>query len=168
MKPASNALKALLASRQFFVADLYTFTLNGGTLLRYCAGDADITANGHLYPAGGQTGPYFERDGNKARCHWKIGVEVDTLTFDVIPGAATVQGIPLLSAVRQGVFDGADLQLERAYMPTYGDTAVGTVVMFAGASHRSTRAGRSPPSRSTATCSFSTRICPGTSTRPGA
>src|SRR4051794_31595735 len=125
MKPASPALIALLATRQFFVADLYTFSLVGGGVLRYGAGDADLTANGYSYPAGGQAGPYFARKGGGSKCRWKVGVEVDTLSFDVLPGSATVQGLPLLEAARRGVFDGADLQLERAFMPTYGDTAAG-------------------------------------------
>ncbi|MCE9561883.1 MAG: DUF2163 domain-containing protein [Planctomycetes bacterium] len=132
MKPTNPTLNALLASRQFYVADLYTFTLVDGTVLRYCAGDQTITANSLLYTAGGQTGPYFDRTGNKAKCHWKCGVEVDTLTFDVLPGSATVQGVAFLSAVRQGVFDGAEMQLERAFMPAYGNTAAGTVIMFTG------------------------------------
>jgi hypothetical protein len=34
MKPASPALQDLLASRQFFAADLYTFALAGGGVLR--------------------------------------------------------------------------------------------------------------------------------------
>jgi len=133
MKPASTSLQSLLASRQFFAADLYTFTLaQGGGTLRYCAGDADITANGHLYPCGGQAGPYFDRKDNKSKCHWKIGVEVDTLSFDVIPGSATVDAAPFLQAVRMGVFDGAEMTLERAFMPSYGNTAAGTVIMFVG------------------------------------
>ncbi len=132
MKPASQALKALLASRQFYAADLYTFTLAGGGMLRYCGGDRDISAGGNRFPAGGQSGPYFDRKDAKAKCHWKIGVEVDTLVFDVLPGSATVLGAPFLAAVRQGVFDGAELQLERAFMPTYGDTSAGTVILFAG------------------------------------
>ena len=61
-----------------------------------------------------------------------MGVEVDTLVFDCIPGGATVGGEPFLSAVRQGVFDGAEMTLYRAFMPTYGNTAAGTVIMFVG------------------------------------
>ena len=132
MKPASAALKSLLATRQFYAADLYTFALVGGGNLRYCAGDRDITANGFLYPAGGATGPYFDRKDNKAKCHWKVGVEVDQLVFDVLPGAASVLGAPFLSAVLAGLFDGAELTLERAFMPHYGDTSAGTVILFAG------------------------------------
>src|SRR5579863_7564279 len=132
MKPASSALKSLLATRRFYAADLYSFALAGGGNLRYCAGDRDIVANGLPYPAGGSTGPYFDRKDNKAKCHWKVGVEVDTLVFDVLPGSAKVLGQPFLDAVRTGLFDAADCTLERVFMPTYGDTRAGTVVMFTG------------------------------------
>jgi uncharacterized phage protein (TIGR02218 family) len=130
MKPASTTLQNLLANRQFFAADLYTFTLIGGTALRYCSGDRDITAGGHLFTT---QGPRIDRKDNKAKCHWKIGVEVDTLLFDVMPQATDmVNGLPFLAACVQGAFDGAELQLERAFMATYGDTSVGTVIMFVG------------------------------------
>lgn len=130
MKPASTALQNLLASRQFFAADLYTFTLVGGGVLRYCSGDRDITSGGNLFSA---QGPRIDRKDNKAKCHWKIGVEVDTLVFDVMPQATDlVNGQPFLAACVQGAFDGAELQLERAFMASYGDTSVGTVIMFVG------------------------------------
>lgn len=130
MKPASTALQTLLATRQFFAADLYTFTLVGGGVLRYCAGDRDITSGGNFFTS---QGPRIDRKDNKAKCHWKIGVEVDTLVFDVMPQATDlVNGQPFLAACVQGAFDGAELQLERAFMATYGDTSVGTVIMFVG------------------------------------
>jgi len=130
MKPASTALQTLLASRQFFAADLYTFTLVGGGVLRYCSGDRDIIAGGHPFST---QGPRIDRKDNKAKCHWKIGVEVDTLVFEVLPQAGDlVNGQPFLAACVQGAFDGAELQLERAFMATYGDTSLGTVVMFVG------------------------------------
>jgi uncharacterized phage protein (TIGR02218 family) len=134
MKPASAELLSLLATRQFYAADLYTFQGGalGANVLRYCGGDQDVTANGMLFPAGGQTGPYFDRKDNKAKCHWKIGVEVDTLVFDVLPGSSTVFGVPFLQAVHEGAFDGAELILDKAYMPTYGDTSRGLIRYFVG------------------------------------
>ncbi len=132
MKAASTALINLLASRQFYSADLYQFSLVGGGQLYYCGGDTDIVWDGFTWTAGGTIGPYFDRKDNKAKCHWKVGVEVDTLVFDVLPGTSTVIGSPFLSAVRQGVFDGAELTLYRAFMPTYGNVAAGTVIMFVG------------------------------------
>lgn len=132
MKPTTSQLNALLATRQFIVADLYTITLIGGTVLYYTAGDTDITTGGHTYLAGGQTGPYFERmGGNKPKIKWHRGLAVDTMVFDILPKDATILGIPFLTAVQQGYFDGANITLERAYMSTYG-TVVGTVILFVG------------------------------------
>lgn len=132
MKPHSPELRALFLTRQFYAADLWTITLAAGTVLRYCGGDKDITANGFLYSAGGQIGPYFDRTDNKAKCHWKVGVEVDTLTVDAIPAGALVNGAPFLQCIRQGVFDAAEVMLEKAYMPTYGDTRCGVLRYFVG------------------------------------
>ncbi len=134
MKPVGPELLALLATRQFFCADLWTFSGGnlGSTTLRYCGGDQSLSANGFFYSAGGATGPYFDRSSNKAKCHWKVGVGVDTLSFDVMPGSASLFGVPFRQAARNGVFDGAELILERVFMPTYGDTTRGTVRFFVG------------------------------------
>lgn len=136
MKPASSTLLALLASRQFYVADLFLFTLVDGTVLRYSAGDTDISYGGNVFTCGGTTGPLFQRNaqssGNRGLCSWKIGVEVDKLQFDVIPKNATVEGFSFLQACKLGVFDGAECTLYRAFMPTYGNTAAGLVNAFTG------------------------------------
>lgn len=132
MKAASSGLLSLLASRQFFSVDLFLFNLNGGAQLRYCSGDKEIVWNALTWNAGNTTGPYFIREGNNARCHWRAGIEVDTLTFDVMPGTSSIAGVPFLAAIQRGAFDGAELTLYRAFMPTYGNTAEGTVTMFAG------------------------------------
>lgn len=132
MKPVSPELVALLATRQFLGADIYTITLADGTVLRYCGGDQDLTVNGLLFTAGGQTGPYFDRKENKATCHQKLGLQADTLTVDVIPGTAQVLGAPFLTAVQAGTFDGAEVLLEKVFMPTWGDTRRGTVRWFLG------------------------------------
>jgi len=125
MKPASPALQALLASRQFYAADLYSFALVGGGVLRYAAGDRDITASGNLFTA---QGPRIDRKDNKAKCHWKIGVEVDSLVFDVMPQATDlVNGQAFLAACVQGAFDGAELTLERVVSaPAADDNATVT------------------------------------------
>jgi uncharacterized phage protein (TIGR02218 family) len=126
MKPASGALVALLAdSEQFIMADLYTFTLVGGSVLRYSAAPTAISANGHSFVLG----PKFERSRTKV----VIGAQVDELQVNVYPETTDLIGdLSFMEAVWQGQFDGALLQLERAFMPTYGDTSPGTVVLFAG------------------------------------
>jgi phage conserved hypothetical protein BR0599 len=134
MKPASPALEALLASRQFYKLNLYTLTLRDGvTILRYCDGDLDVTWDGHVFSAGGQTGPYFGLDGEQGgRSHFSIGLSVDTFTVNIDPGSAQLLGNDFKVACRYGVLDGATLQREVAIMPIYGDTTPGTIIMFFG------------------------------------
>src|SRR3984893_1086378 len=130
MKRASAALVALLAgSEQFIMADLYTFTLAGtlagGSVLRYSAAPTAVSANGHTYALG----PKFERSKTKV----VVGTQVDELDVRVYPEPADLIGaLPFLEAAWQGQLDGALLQLDRAFMPAYGDTTPGTVVLFAG------------------------------------
>jgi len=130
VKPASAALIALLnGSEQFVMADLYTFTLAGGaTVLRYSAAPTAIAANGYLFAAG----PKFERSKTKV----VIGTQVDELDIKIYPEPTDLVGsTPFLEAAWQGQFDGALLQLERAFMGAeggYGDTTAGTVILFSG------------------------------------
>ena len=131
MKPASAELIALLNSgEQFMMTDLYTFTLAGGaTVLRYSAAPTAIVANGYLFAAG----PKFERSKTKV----VIGTQVDELDIKIYPETTDLVGAtPFLEAAWQGQFDGALLQLERAFMGGsgngYGDTSAGTVILFSG------------------------------------
>ena len=131
MKPASAALIALLNSgEQFVMADLYTFTLVGGAaILRYSVAPTAIVANGHLFSAGLK----FERSKTKV----VIGTQVDEFDLKIYPEPTDLVGAtPFLEAAWQGQFDGALLQLERAFMGAsesdYGDTSAGTVILFSG------------------------------------
>ena len=141
MKALSTAVQALLATRQFFACDLIAIALVGGGNLYYAAGDCDIRdpVSGLTYACGGMTGPYFGLASNgAAKVHQKLGTDVDTLTLDVLPGTAAVLGLPFVQAVRQGVFDGAVLQMLRAYAPfppvaaSWPIPVTGTVVQFTG------------------------------------
>ena len=60
MKPSTTALNTLLASRQFFAANLFQYTLIDGTTLYYAGSDTDITYGGHTYSAGGTAGPTLQ------------------------------------------------------------------------------------------------------------
>jgi uncharacterized phage protein (TIGR02218 family) len=126
MRPASPALIALLNSgEQFMMADLYTCTLVGGSILRYSGGPSAINANGNAYPLG----PKFERSKTKL----VIGTQVDELDVRIYPEPTDLIGAtPFLAAAWQGQLDGALLQLERAFMPGWGDTSAGTIILFAG------------------------------------
>jgi len=126
MKAASPELIALLSSaEQFVMADLYTITLVGGSVLRYWAAPTALSANGYTFALG----PKFERSKTKV----VIGTQVDELEINVYTEPTDlIGGIPFLQAAWQGQLDGALLQLERAFMPSYGDTSPGTIILFAG------------------------------------
>jgi len=126
MRAASPALIALLAtSDRFIMADLYTITLVGGSVLRYSAAPTALFANGFTFALG----PKFERSKTKI----VIGTQVDELEVKIYTEPTDlIGGLPFLQAAWQGQLDGALLQLERAFMATYGDTSPGTVVLFAG------------------------------------
>ncbi|HUC63439.1 MAG TPA: DUF2163 domain-containing protein [Alphaproteobacteria bacterium] len=129
MKTASSALQTLLAGGQFYMADLYTFTLVGGGVLRYTDAEIDVAANGFTFTS---EGPVFDRT-NGGTAEWKLGLEVDTFDITVLPGPDdTMNGAPFLSALRMGMLDGATVQVERAFMASWGDTSAGTVILFLG------------------------------------
>jgi uncharacterized phage protein (TIGR02218 family) len=133
VKPSTTTLNSLFASRNWAKADLYQFSLVNAGNLYYCAGDADIVYNGNTYTAGKTAGgPFFDREDNRAKCHWKVGLAVDQLVFDVIPGSALVNGQGFVSAVHDGVFDAAECIWSRAYFPIgeYGNISAGGVVLL--------------------------------------
>ena len=126
MKAAGPELIALLfGADQFVMADLYTITLAGGSVLRYSGAPTALSANGYTFALG----PKFERSKTKV----VIGTQVDELEVKIYTEPTDlIGGVPFLQAAWRGQLDGALLQLERAFMPSYGDTSPGTVVLFAG------------------------------------
>lgn len=127
MKSASPALIELLnSSQQFYMADLYTFTLVGGFVARYTDAEMDLVVGGQTFSG---TGPLIRREATRT----VIGIEVDTLNIEVTAQAGhQLNGTPWLAAIRNGGLDGARVQLERVFMPTYGDTSAGAVILFGG------------------------------------
>lgn len=126
MKQASAALRDLLLSDQFHMADLYTFTLLSGAVLRYTTADRDITWSGQVFTC---RGPRI----NRSRAVWKTGLDVDDMSITVTPRASDlVDGLAFVDAIRAGVFDDARVLVERAFMAEYAYVSTGTVVIFTG------------------------------------
>jgi uncharacterized phage protein (TIGR02218 family) len=129
MRAASGALIAhLAAKREFMIADLYTFTLVSGVILRLTNWGKDLTVGGNLFSA---SGAQIERGKIKV----VRGLEVDELQITIdadLTDTITSNNVPILKALQQGYFDGATVLCERLYMPTEGDTSLGTVVLFGG------------------------------------
>ncbi len=134
MKTISPAVLAILAGRQFSLVDLYTITLSDSSVHRYCSGDIDIVYAGNTYSCGGQTGPYFKREGQGSTITWQVGLQVSTLNIDVYPGSSgSINGIAWSTAVSIGIFDYADFRLDRAVMTTYGNVSAGIIpAIFVG------------------------------------
>ena len=140
MKTVNAGVTAILASRQFYLVDLFTFTLTDGTVLNYCAGGTNIIYSGTTYLCGASTGgPFFKREGEGSTIKWGLGLDVDTMTFTVIPGTGTVTtaggngtGIPFAQAMTEGIFDYADCLVQRAVMSTWGNASAGLIPIFDG------------------------------------
>jgi len=103
-------LNANLQARPF---DLWTIVLLGGTVLRYSGGDVPVTVAGNTWALG----PGIQR----SRVKQTIGVAVDSLTATLLADAAVlVGGVPILQALAKGLFAGATVTLERAFMDAAG------------------------------------------------
>jgi uncharacterized phage protein (TIGR02218 family) len=123
VKTISTGLQTILAGNQFLVAELYSFTLIDGTVLRY--GDYEpalpvLSANGHDYPAGGLK---FTR----TRARQALGLEVGELDLEIFadPDDSTshVNGVSFQEFVRGGGLDGALVRVDRCFMSIWGDCA---------------------------------------------
>ena len=147
MRPCSTALAAYLAANDSFViADLYTFALPTGEVLRYSGWITPLTIPGTAFPAGSLNynalsytdfalGPRFGR----SKVTTKTGVAPTELDIEILAGAAdTIGALPFAEAVRLGLFDGATVELDRFFSPATPasagglDTSLGAIVWFTG------------------------------------
>lgn len=141
MRNASPALVNLLESGQTFVkGDLYTFTLNGGAVLRYVGGDQPISANGFQF----ERGPLIDDGGVKCQ----RGIQVDTLEITLRADARhLVNGVPWIAFLRKNGLDGALVRVERAIAPDWATMLstgpIGTYIRFSGRFTKTTDLGRS-------------------------
>lgn len=146
MRPCSAALAAYLAVNDSVVlADLYTFALTSGEVLRYSGWTAALTIPGTAFPAQSLNrnstnytsfalGPRFGR----SKVTTKIGIEPTELEIEILAGADDLVGtMPFAESVRVGLFDGATVELDRLFAPPSAsgatlDTSLGAVVWFYG------------------------------------
>ena len=126
MKSTTPECVTLLQSgASVYMAELYTLTLLGGTVIRWANADLDVTFDGHTWTPG----PVIERDAITTA----IGIEVATCGVLLHANdSVTVLGVPLLHAARRGALDGASMLIERAFTDAPGNPIKGLVHLFEG------------------------------------
>lgn len=112
MKQCSEELKQFLATieaEKLRIADLYTFNLTNGTVLRFTSADFDVKYNGVTYS---KKNACISR----SSMTWETGLSVDDVTIEFNPSEKDVLGdITLVQAFRNGSFDGAKVQIDLAF-----------------------------------------------------
>jgi uncharacterized phage protein (TIGR02218 family) len=134
MKPASSALIAYLnAARaapdvQLLFADTFAFTLRSGLILTYTNVDVTFTYSGVSYLANS-----ILIDGLKYKA--SVGLEVDQqqITVSALATDTITGGAPFLQALRDGAFDGCEIERDRVFFSDrIGGTTIGAVTLFKG------------------------------------
>src|SRR5207248_276231 len=115
------------------LADLYTFALASGEVLRYSGWTTALTIPGDAFPAGSLNhdsgtvasftlGPRFGR----SKVTTRIGVEPAELDIEVFAAPDDLVGsFTFAEAVRLGLFDGATVELDRFFAPPPPDGSGG-------------------------------------------
>lgn len=139
MRSVPSGLLTLLNSgpTELVRADLFTFTLINGNVLRWTDYDGDVTLSGNTWL---HDQPIMQR----SRIKWSHGTDVDTLELDVAdPGNFTVGGtnLTMLQALALRYFDGATVELDRVFMSP-GGTWQGPMNLFTGQVGEITQLGR--------------------------
>ncbi len=128
MRTVATPLSDHIAAGQFvYGADLYTFTLVNGTVIRWTGADVAITTGGNTFAAG----PIITR----GRMKWRMGLQTDELTLTITPRAGSVDnvnGVSLYQSISRGDFSGAAFKLERMFRATPTGSALDVVTRFTG------------------------------------
>jgi uncharacterized phage protein (TIGR02218 family) len=132
MKYMPPALISYLNSGGVFtLADLFTLTLQPGTVLRWTNSDINLSYGGNSFQSViDQGGIPLVRRGAIRNVR---GTEVGTMDLTLLTGGtANLSGTNMCLAAHNGAFDAARVRVERCYMPSPGDTSLGTVCLFEG------------------------------------
>jgi hypothetical protein len=140
MKAATTTLINFLENATTYVrADLYTFTLNGGAVLRYTSANAPvtttITVNGMTQgPYTWNVGPPISDEGVQS----SRGVNAASVDITINGGTGvwTVNGLDILDFIEGFGLDGASVRIDRAWAPDwptlFGAGPLGTHCRFSG------------------------------------
>jgi len=129
MKTVTTALRTLITSGDFVRVDLYTFTLIGGAVYRYCSGDRAVSWGGNTFTRGLKIS-----DGGVKLA---VGLQSDPVELTIFADSSDqMAGTDFLKAVRANALAGASIKIERAYAPTWAAMSsagpTGTLIRFSG------------------------------------
>ena len=122
---SNNLVTWLQSATEIRMADLYSITLKNGTALRYTSWDTNLVVLGNTF----LTGP---PNISRSAIEEKLGMDVATLEITIEASLTdTINGVPILQAIGQGLFDGASFKIDRLFMDS-SSNQIGTVVRFSG------------------------------------
>ena len=121
----NNLVTWLQSATEIRMADLYTITLKTGTALRYTSWDVNLTVMGNTFLTGP---PSIARSAIEE----KLGMDVATMEVTIEASLTDlINGVPILQAIGQGLFDGAAFRIDRLFMDS-ASNQIGTVIRFSG------------------------------------
>ncbi len=123
----ANALKVLLATRQFVMADLFTITLaRTGQNLRFTDADRPVWWNNTFYD------PYsIAIDGLQFKKSVGLSVDEQTITLSATRDRL-INNRPWFDEIANGLLDHAEIRRERVFAPDWNSPPVGSVILFDG------------------------------------
>ncbi|MET3134611.1 putative phage protein (TIGR02218 family) [Oxalobacteraceae bacterium GrIS 1.11] len=125
MRDATPRLVAILDSATFVKCNLFHLTLASGIDYFWTDADVDIVANGRIYDSGG---PSIQG----AKYNLVRGMQVSTLELRVLVAPKDlIAGVPWFLATRSGALKNAEVVIEKAFMPAWGQPAE-TLGIFRG------------------------------------
>jgi uncharacterized phage protein (TIGR02218 family) len=118
-------ISALLAKTPMWSADLFTLSLADTTVYRWTSADFDVSWSGMVWSS---IGPAIQR----SKWSSKNTTEVAEMEVQILSTGEDFATGNIKKLIHDGLFDGAYIQLDRAFMPTPGDTSLGIVTLFGG------------------------------------
>jgi len=117
MREASLRLQQILAGATFVKCNLFTMTLASGAIYFWTDADVDIVVENQVYDS---SGPNIRG----ARYSLVRGMQVSTLDLTVlVKPTDRISGVHWFLAARSGALKNAEILIEKAFMPAWGEPA---------------------------------------------